>query len=77
MENEISTEPVRQEENTAPVSAEQQENAQPAEQETAVQPENVRSEETVRTRPEPIPVTEEMVEKTRKTSGNAQKTVVK
>ena len=67
MENEISTEPVRQEENTAPVSAEQQENAQPAEQETAVQPENVSSEETVRTRPEPIPVTEEMVEKTRKT----------
>lgn len=55
MENEIQTEPVRQEESPAPVSAEQTQSVPSAAEET-----------TVRNRPEPIPVTEEMLEKARK-----------
>ena len=55
MENEIQTEPVRQEESPAPVSAEQSQSFEPAAEETAV-----------RSRPEPIPVTEEMLEKAKK-----------
>ena len=56
MENEIENASVPQEESAAPVSAEQ---PQP---ETQAAPE----ETTVRTRPEPIPVTEEMLDKSKK-----------
>ena len=55
MENEIQTETVRQEESPAPVTAEQQEPVQSVQEETAVRP-----------RPEPVPVTEEMLEKSKK-----------
>ena len=56
MENEIQEESVRQEETSAPVTAEQPqtETQQPAQ------------EETVRTRPEPVPVTEEMLDNSKK-----------
>ena len=55
MENEIQTESVRQEESPAPVSAEQQKTTNSAPEETAV-----------RNRPEPVPVTAEMLEKSKK-----------
>ena len=56
MENEIENASVPQEESAAPVSAEQPQT------ETQAAPE----ETTVRTRPEPIPVTEEMLDKSKK-----------
>ena len=56
MENEIQEESVRQEETSAPVTAEQP-------QTEAQQP---AQEETVRTRPEPVPVTEEMLDNSKK-----------
>ena len=57
MENEIQEESVRQEETSAPVTAEQP-------QTETQQP--VQEEETVHTRPEPIPVTEEMLDNSKK-----------
>ncbi|MBE6374290.1 MAG: KH domain-containing protein [Lentisphaerae bacterium] len=57
MENEIENASVPQEESAAPVSAEQ-----PQTETQAAAPE----ETTVRTRPEPIPVTEEMLDKSKK-----------
>ena len=56
MENEIQEEPVRQEETSAPVTAEQPQNETP-------QP---AQEESVRTRPEPVQVTEEMLDNSKK-----------
>ena len=56
MENEIQEESVRQEETSAPVTAEQP-------QTETQQPEQ---EEIVRTRPEPVPVTEEMLDNSKK-----------
>ena len=55
MENEINEESVRQEESSAPVSAEQQQ----TETQTA-------AEESPRTRPEPVPVTDDMLENSKK-----------
>ena len=52
MENEIQPETVRQEESPAPVTAEQQEPVESVQEETAARP-----------RPEPVPVTDEMLEK--------------
>ena len=54
MENEIQPETVRQEESPAPVTAEQQEPVESVEEETAARP-----------RPEPVPVTDEMLEKSK------------
>ena len=55
MENEIQPETVRQEESPAPVTAEQQEPVESVQEETAARP-----------RPEPVPVTDEMLEKSKK-----------
>ena len=56
MENEIQEESVRQEETSAPVTAEQPQ----------TEPQQPAQEETVRTRPEPVPVTEEMLDNSKK-----------
>lgn len=62
MENEIQTATVQQEENSAPAPAEQQ---PAAEQQTPAVP--AEAEENSReSRPEPVPVTEEMMEKSKK-----------
>ena len=55
MENEIQPETVRQEESPAPVTAEQQEPVESVQEEPAARP-----------RPEPVPVTDEMLEKSKK-----------
>ena len=63
MENEIENASVPQEESSAPVSAEQPQN------EPQAQPRNepqAAPAEAVRTRPEPIPVTDEMLDKSKK-----------
>lgn len=56
MENEIQEESVRQEETSAPVTAEQPQ----------TEPQQPAQEEIVRTRPEPVPVTEEMLDNSKK-----------
>ena len=76
MENEIQNESVQPEETAAPVAAEPQEPAvqtepapapesAPAEQ-SAEQPAEEKREENARPRPEPVPVTEEMLENSKK-----------
>jgi|GEM_PF-255251 len=77
MENEIQNESVRTEETAAPVAAEPQEpaavQAEPAPapesapaEEAAEQPVEEKREENARPRPEPVPVTEEMLENSKK-----------
>ncbi|MBQ9336854.1 MAG: KH domain-containing protein [Lentisphaeria bacterium] len=71
MENEIQPETVRQEESPAPVTAEQQEPVAeapaPAVAEEPVAEASAPAEEpAARPRPEPVPVTEEMLEKSKK-----------
>ena len=78
MENEVQNESVRPEETAAPVAAEPQEPAaaqtEPAAAQTepapaeepAAQPAEEKREENARPRPEPVPVTEEMLENSKK-----------
>ena len=67
MENEIENASVPQEESSAPVSAEQPQTETQAQPQTEPQTEpQTAPAEAVRTRPEPIPVTDEMLDKSKK-----------
>ena len=66
MENEIQNESVRQEESSAPVSAEQPQTEPQTEPQTTEPQTAPEAAETSRPRPEPVPVTDEMLENSKK-----------